>query len=75
MEFVLPEYAAPDFQAAGFAEAPDARTAPVETDGVAPEGFHATSMYPEYFKIGGEWKLITGTRMDCVPVLRADGSL
>jgi hypothetical protein len=75
MEFVLPEYVAPDFRAAIFAEAPDARTAPVETDGVAPEGFHATSMYPEYFKIGGEWKLITGTRMDCVPVLLPDGSL
>jgi hypothetical protein len=75
MSFSLPKYKAPDFTRRIFADAPDARTVAVERDGVAPEGFHATSMYPEYFKIGGEWKLITGTRMDCVPRICADGSL
>ncbi|MDR2610084.1 MAG: hypothetical protein LBC58_01360 [Clostridiales Family XIII bacterium] len=75
MDFVLPKYEAPDFGAELFVNAPDARTAEVSADGVAPENFHATSMYPEYFKINGEWKLITGTRMDCVPRLNRDGSL
>jgi hypothetical protein len=32
-------------------------------------------MYTEYFKIDGEWKLITGTRMDCVPRVCANGAL
>jgi lysine-ketoglutarate reductase/saccharopine dehydrogenase-like protein (TIGR00300 family) len=75
MSFSLPKYRAPDFTAGVCADAPDARTAAAPEDGVAPENFHATSMYPEYFRIDGEWKLITGTRMDCVPVVRDDGSL
>jgi hypothetical protein len=75
MSFCLPKYKAPDFTRGIFADAPDARTEAAPRDGVAPEGFHATSMYPEYFKIDGEWTLITGTRMDCVPRLYDDGSL
>jgi hypothetical protein len=74
MGFSLPKYRVPDFAGGIFAGAPDARTEAAPRDGVAPEGFHATSMYPEYFKIGGEWKLITGTRMDCVPRVRAGGA-
>ncbi|MDR1292904.1 MAG: hypothetical protein LBJ91_05900 [Clostridiales Family XIII bacterium] len=75
MSFRLPIYRAPDFTEDVFVRAPDVRTVAARQDGVAPEGFHATSMYPEYFKIRGEWRLIEGTRMDCVPVLRSDGSL
>lgn len=73
--FELPKYNQPDFNQEKFLQAPDVKTAVVECDGVAPEGFHITSMYPEYFKIEGEWKLIRRTRMDCVPVIHPDGSL
>ena len=32
-------------------------------------------MYPEYFKIGGVWRLAEESRMDASVVLRADGRL
>ena len=38
-------------------------------DGVVPENFYATSIFPEYFKINGHWILIRESRMDCVVVL------
>ena len=47
MPFVLPAYHHPDFTVSALAAAPDARTACCERDGVAPECFHSTSMYPE----------------------------
>ena len=75
MAFTFPSYRAPDFSAPRFQRAPDAALAVVEQDGVAPEGFHSTSMYPEYFKLGGVWRLAEDSRMDCSVVLRADGSL
>ncbi len=37
-------------------------------DKAAPKGFHATSIFPEYFKVGGKWYLAEDSRMDCVPV-------
>ena len=54
MSFVLPAYHEPDFTDPKLRQAPDAATARVIKDGVAPEGFHSTSMYPEYFKLGGK---------------------
>lgn len=75
MAFVFPRYQAPDFSAPQLSGAPDARWAPVERDGVAPEGYHSTSMYPEYFKIDGEWRLAEKSRMDSSVVLRGDGTL
>ncbi|MDR1954189.1 MAG: hypothetical protein LBQ21_06930 [Clostridiales Family XIII bacterium] len=72
---ILPTFTPPDFEDRRLREAPDASIAVVERDGIAPENFHATSMYPEYFKIGGEWKLIQGSRMDCVPVIRENGEI
>ena len=63
MSFQLPVYHAPDFS--HLTGAPDARFAPAPKDGVAPVGFHSTSMYPEYFKIGGKWTLAPESRMDC----------
>ena len=75
MAFVFPSYRAPDFSEPRFENAPDAACAAVERDGVAPEGFHSTSMYPEYFKIGGQWRLAADSRMDCSVVLRPDGAL
>lgn len=75
MAFVFPTYRAPDFSAPRLQNAPDAAWAVVERDGVAPEGFHSTSMYPEYFKIGGAWRLAAPSRMDSSVVLRGDGTL
>ncbi len=62
--FSLPAYHAPDFDKEPFADAPDARLAIVEANGVAPEGFHSTSMYPEYVKVAGTWLLAKQSRMD-----------
>ena len=47
MSFTLPEYHHPDFTRPEFESAPDAAWVAVEADGVAPEYFHSTSMYPE----------------------------
>ncbi len=73
MSFELPAYNAPDFSKEAFRSAPDVRTAVVDLEGVAPEGFHAFSIYPEYFRISGRWVLATESRMDCVPVIRDSG--
>ena len=75
MAFRMPEYRAPDFSAPALKNAPDAVTAPAPADGVAPEGFHSTSMYPEYFKINGKWTLAEESRMDSSVVLRDSGRL
>ena len=75
MSFTLPKYYHPDFTKEVFVNAPDAKTAPAPADGVAPEGYHSTSMYPEYFKINGKWTLAEESRMDSSVVLRADGHL
>lgn len=73
--FKLPVYQTPDFSLEKFAKSPDAKTKVVERAGIAPSDYHATSMYPEYYKIKGEWVLIKQTRMDCVPVIKPDGSI
>ena len=75
MEFTLPVYNAPDFTCEKLMSAPDVSTAIVQIDGVAPEQFHGTSMFPEYFKVNGEWKLAEESRMDCCVVIRPDGKL
>ena len=72
--FEMPVYHHPDFAALGLLDAPDAHLAPVEQDTVAPEGYHATSMFPEYFKLDGVWRLAEESRMDCVAVWR-DGEI
>ena len=75
MAFTLPIYHHPDFQQPRFANAPDVTTEIVDKDGVAPENYHSTSMYPEYFKVGGQWHLAEESRMDSCVVLREDGRL
>ena len=48
----------------------------VNAAGIAPENYHATSIYPEYLQIRkGDWELLTESRMDCVIVLKGDQSL
>lgn len=67
--FRLPEYTAPDFSAERFISCPDVTTERAGR-GYIPENFYATTIYPEYFKINGEWKLIKGSRMDCSVVIK-----
>lgn len=66
--FTLREYAAPDFTALHLDYAPDCVLAPAPKDAVAPEGYHALSIFPEYFKVEGKWLLAEESRMDCVAV-------
>ncbi len=73
--FQIPKFTAPDFSREIFVNAPNVTTSQVTIKGVAPDHYHATSMYPEYYKIKGEWILLPQTRMDCVPVIHHDGSL
>jgi lysine-ketoglutarate reductase/saccharopine dehydrogenase-like protein (TIGR00300 family) len=75
MAFQLPVYHHPDFPALGLDEAPDVRWATVERDGVIPEGFHSTSMFPEYLKVNGTWVLAESSRMDACIIRHPDGSL
>ena len=74
MSFQLPEYHHPDFTKEEFVNAPDVKYKAADMDGVAPDNYHSTSMYPEYFKINGKWVLAEESRMDCVAALR-DGKI
>lgn len=65
----FPEYRAPDFTKEPFRSAPDAAVSPAG-DGFLPEQFYATTIYPEYVKIGGVWKLLKDSRMDCAVVIK-----
>lgn len=75
MNFELPVYKAPNFEDKMFLKAPDVEIKTAESDGVIPEYYHATSIYPEYFKIDGKWILAKESRMDCVVVVEDDFSL
>lgn len=74
MSFSLPRYLPPDFTALGLDQAPDVKLVPAEQDGVVPDGYHATSLFPEYYHLNGRWVLAEDSRMDCVAVVR-DGQL
>ena len=75
MKFIMPEYKAPDFTRTELASAPDCRLEAADMDGVAPEYYHSTSMFPEYFKINGTWRLAEESRMDSSVIIRPDGRL
>ncbi|MBQ0040799.1 MAG: hypothetical protein KBS56_02080 [Clostridiales bacterium] len=68
MAFKFRKYHAPDFKEKKFVDAPDCKMVEVDMEGTAPEGFHALSIYPEYFKVDGKWLLCEEARMDSVPV-------
>ncbi|MCX7805764.1 MAG: hypothetical protein N3A38_11325, partial [Planctomycetota bacterium] len=71
MAFAIPKYRPPDFSAEPLASAPPARTEPAPARGIAPDGFHATSNFPEYVRLrDGGWTLVRESRMDCVLVAR-----
>ncbi|MBI6871615.1 hypothetical protein [Clostridium aciditolerans] len=75
MSFKLPKYHSPNFEKEPFISAPDVKTERVTLKGVAPDNYHATSIYPEYFKIDGEWILASESRMDCVVVVNENKKL
>ena len=66
--FELRKYTAPDFTQERFCNAPEVVLKPAPRDGVAPMNYHAMSIFPEYFHIGGQWLLAEESRMDCVAV-------
>jgi len=70
MTFRLPSYTSPDFSM--MKDFPTVKTACVEIDGVAPDGYHAMSIFPEYFNVKGNWILPEQSRMDCVAVLKGN---
>jgi len=70
--FQLPTYTFPDFTESVFQNAPNLRTLPAPNDGVVPENFYATTIFPEFFKTQGKWQLIIESRMDCVVVMTDD---
>jgi lysine-ketoglutarate reductase/saccharopine dehydrogenase-like protein (TIGR00300 family) len=65
----------PDFRAARFASAPDARFVPAPADGVLPEDFFSTTNLPTYVRVRGEWKMPREPRMDSALVIDRDGVL
>ncbi|HEY9072733.1 MAG TPA: hypothetical protein VIN67_01260, partial [Desulfobaccales bacterium] len=76
MTFTLPAYHPPDFSRPPFQAAPAVVFAPVAIDGVAPENYHATTIFPEYYQLQkGHWVLLKNSRMDCVVVRAPAGAL
>lgn len=75
VSYSLPTYREPDFQEARFLQSPDVAIQSVEKQGVAPDNYHATSIFPEYFKVKGKWILLSESRMDCVVVVGENGKL
>lgn len=67
--FEMPGYTPPQFNGSAFKSAPDAGFKPAPMNGVAPDNYHATSIFPEYFKVNGQWLLPEDSRMDCLAVL------
>ena len=74
MPFHPPPYTPPDFSQTHLRNAPLVNFQRVVTDGVLPENFHATSIFPEYFHLReGDWRILKDTRMDCAVVQDAGG--
>lgn len=73
--FEMPMYRHPDFTASIFMNAPDVIYEVAERDGVAPDYYHSTSMFPEYFKVDGRWLLAEESRMDSSVIICDDGKL
>ena len=67
--FKLKEYFPPDFGGERLSRSPLAVFEPAPMDGVAPEGYHSMSIFPEYFRTEAGWLLAEESRMDCVAVL------
>ncbi len=76
MAFTLPVYQPPDFGQPPLTAAPVARFAPVVQAGIAPENYHATTIFPEYYRVSkANWVLLPHSRMDGVVVRGPQGAL
>ncbi len=71
----MPTFSHPDFAAARFTQAPDARFVPAPADGVLPEEFFSTTNLPTYVRVKGQWRMPNEPRMDSALVLDAAGEL
>jgi lysine-ketoglutarate reductase/saccharopine dehydrogenase-like protein (TIGR00300 family) len=67
---MLKKYSKPNFDQSIFNDAPNATLTAATADGILPDEFHATSIFPEYVKLNGSWALIEQSRMDCCIVVR-----
>ena len=66
-------YTPPDFSQPQLRNSPPARISAAPADGIAPDGFHATSNLPEYIRLAdGTWVLVSESRMDAVLVVRGN---
>ncbi len=68
------KYIPPDFTQENLKNAPDCKFIASEKDGSVPDYYHSTSIYPEYYKVKGEWLMAKESRMDCQAVLK-DGEI
>ena len=68
MTLKLREYTEPDFTSLAFSDCPDCTLEKAPKDKVAPFDYHAMSIFPEYFKVNGQWLLAKESRMDCVAI-------
>ena len=68
-------FAHPDFDAASFRGAPDARFVVADRDGVLPDGFFSTTNLPTYVRVNGAWQMPREPRMDGALVLDQQGGL
>lgn len=68
MSFELNKYIEPDFKSEQFKNSKNCVLEKVKKDKVAPDNYHATSIFPEYFLINSKWHLAKQSRMDAVAV-------
>ena len=74
MPFVLPEYRLPHFDEPPLVTMPPVVFRPVTQRGVAPEEYHATSIFPEYYQLSkGDWRLAGGVPHGLCGDLERDG--
>lgn len=71
----MPKFSHPDFTAARFADAGDARFEPAPADGVLPDGFFSTTNLPTYVRVNGRWVMPNEPRMDAALVMDSRGEL
>ena len=72
MAFELRKYTHPDFTEEKFVNAPDATLVEAPRDGIAPDNFHALSIFPEsrVTENGSWWKRAGWTPFRCLTVRR-----
>jgi len=75
MSFKLPKYRKPNFEQEFLKNAPNVTTVEVVKEGVAPDNYHGSTIYPEYLRVDGKWVLAKESRMDCVMTVTEDNDV